>query len=67
MGGRKATPEVEEAALGAVQQARSGERSLLDNEAMRQQLAGGTEGLYGLTFYDTPRMIQSGYGLTSLM
>jgi hypothetical protein len=56
-----------QAAMGAVYQATSGTKSLLDNQRFRSQLEGGPEGLYGVTFIDTPRLIREGYGVTSML
>lgn len=56
-----------QAALAAVAQARSGAHSLLDNGAFRQQMDHPLEGLYAVSFCDTPRLLRDGYGMTSLL
>ena len=56
-----------QAVMGAVHQAKSGGKSLLDNAHFRDQLAGGTEGLMGVQFLDTPRILADGYGAMSLV
>ena len=56
-----------QAALGAVLQAEGGGRNLLDNPRFRAQLDGGPEGLFAVSFIDTPRLIREGYGATSLL
>ena len=59
-----ATPQ---AALAAVAQATGRGESLLDNQRFREQLAGDPEGAMGVSFFDSPRLLREGYGLTSLL
>ena len=56
-----------QAVMGAIYQARSGEKSLLDNPRFREQLAGGVDGLMAVSFLDMPRMISDGYSVMSLL
>ncbi|TDJ66280.1 MAG: hypothetical protein E2O39_16685 [Planctomycetota bacterium] len=56
-----------QATLGAVLQAEGGGRNLLDNPRFRAQLDGGPEGLFAVSFIDTPRLIREGYGVTSML
>ncbi len=52
--------------VAAVGQATGGGPSLLDNERFQEGLAGPVEGAMAVSFYDTPRMLKDGYGLTNL-
>jgi hypothetical protein len=55
------------ACMAAVAQAKGEGPSLLDNPRFKENLPGNVDGAYGVSFYDTPRMIADGYGLTSLL
>jgi hypothetical protein len=56
-----------QAALGAVAQATGEGPSLLDNPRFREQFTGGMENVQGVSFFDSPRLLQDGYGLTSML
>lgn len=53
--------------VAAVGQAKGEGPSLLDHPGFRENLPGPIEGAYGVSFFDTPRMIKDGYGLTNLL
>jgi len=54
-------------AVAAVAQASSGGTSLMNNRRFTEQLAGSLENAYSLSFFDAPRLIRDGYGITNLM
>lgn len=56
-----------QATLAAVGQASSDGRGLLDNPRFRENLASDPVGAYSVEFLDSPRLLRSGYGLTSLL
>lgn len=53
--------------VAAVGQAKGEGPSLLDNARFRENLPGTIDGAQSLTFYDSPRMIRDGYGVTNLV
>ena len=53
--------------VAAVGQAKGEGPSLLDNARFRENLPASIEGAYSVAFFDSPRMIQDGYGLTNLV
>ncbi len=59
-----ATPQ---AAMAAVHQADHGDGGLAVNPRFIEQLPDDLDGIYGVTFLDTPRLLADGYGLASLM
>lgn len=56
-----------QATLGALAQAGSGSAGLTANERFRQNLPEDAEGAMTVEFFDSPRLLRSGYGVTSLL
>lgn len=52
-----------QAVMGAVAQGRSDNGGLLANQRFRENMSGGMEGLGGVAFVDTPRILADGYGV----
>ena len=55
------------ATMAAVAQAAGSGGGLMDNAAFRDQLPGGLDGAYAVTFLDNARLMRDGYGITNLM
>lgn len=55
------------ACAAAVAQAKGEGPSLLDHPRFRENLPSPVEGAYSVSFYDTPRYLGDGYGLTNLL
>ena len=56
-----------QAALGALHQALRDDQGLMANERFRQNLPGDPLGAMTVEFFDSPRHLRSGYGMTSLL
>ena len=55
------------AALAAVQQAAGADTCLAHHAGFRENLPGDVEGAYSVSFFDTPKLLRDGYGVTNLL